>query len=280
MHQLSQKLQRLSRLPRRWGKLSQRSCQANALRCAAAINVFPGKGAYGRIYHVHIRKTAGTSVNAAFLGCKGHDQKDTFLRLHESRPHAVNLGGFVVAGWDNDLIRSSYFHYAFSHIPLPNLAFGNDVFKFTIIRDPFERYMSYFKMLRDYLYTGHWSQTGKPHADLARESCAANLGPIGCLAAANAPHVLSHLYMFSPNFDLTEGVENASRLNAIYDSKHLTVCVDDMMQRFGVNLALRNHNRSITDVEVNVGEKDAILAALKPEYDFIDRLRVLPNFRG
>lgn len=277
---LSQKLHRASRFPRRLGDLFQRSRHVNALRRAAAVNVFHRQAAYRRIYHVHIRKTAGTSINAAFLGCKGHFQNDTFLQLHENRPHAVNLDGFVVAGWDRALIARSCYHYAFSHIPFYNLSLGEDVFAFTIIRDPFERYMSYFKMLRDYLCKGYWPQTGKRHADLERESCTANLGPIGCLAAAHPPHVLTQLYMFSPKFDLSEAVENAARLNAIYDSSQLGCCVDDMAQNFGIGLTLCHHNRSRAKVEISDKEKDVVLTVLQPEYDFIKRLRLLPNFRN
>lgn len=61
---------------------------------------------YKRIYHYHIPKTGGTSLNLAFLGLfsKDDDAKIKYQHLIDSPNHRIRMGTKIYVGWRKKLI--------------------------------------------------------------------------------------------------------------------------------------------------------------------------------
>jgi len=109
----------------------------------------------GRVYHYHIRKTAGTSLNLAFFSEYGAEEaKHVHQQISKRRFNlrAINRNE-VFVGWETNLLSTGHYFYGFSHSPLHELRVSEGSFTITIFRDPVKRVASHFNMLRHYLIT-------------------------------------------------------------------------------------------------------------------------------
>ena len=84
-----------------------------------------------RIYFFHIRKTAGTSLNHAFLALGGEEGCKVYEKLPQTRTLRIISQGKIFVGWNKGLIESGNYFYAFSHIPQHQLALPDNTFTFT-----------------------------------------------------------------------------------------------------------------------------------------------------
>ena len=101
------------------------------------------------IYHVHIRKTAGTTINFAFLSNSGSVNTDSFYEsIAQKSNHRQIKNKKVFVGWNVQLINKGNYSYAFSHTPLHKLNLQPDTFVFTCLRDPVKRVVSHYNMLK------------------------------------------------------------------------------------------------------------------------------------
>src|SRR4051794_8460283 len=97
-----------------------------------------------RVYHFHVRKSAGTSLNAAFWALGGVDA-DVLTR---SRAKRVEGNGHVFVRGDSALIEGGEYLYGSSHTPAYLLDLPAETYTITILRDPVARFLSYYRYLR------------------------------------------------------------------------------------------------------------------------------------
>src|SRR5690606_7964561 len=96
---------------------------------------------YERVYHIHIRKSAGTSINAAFWCLAGYNLKSV------KREPIVVKSPYVFVRNNKALIEGGNYFYGNSHIPLWKLALLEKTFVFCMLRDPYERLVSLYRYL-------------------------------------------------------------------------------------------------------------------------------------
>ena len=70
-------------------------------------------GNFKYIYHYHIRKTGGTSLNHILLGSEGEEINSVYKRLLDSKNHRTISNQKVFVGWNKYLIERGNYHYAF-----------------------------------------------------------------------------------------------------------------------------------------------------------------------
>jgi hypothetical protein len=99
-----------------------------------------------RIYHYHVRKTAGTSLDSSFWGLGGAvveaaSRREVTEAIEPNEPHRR----FV--RHDPALIAQGDYFYASSHLPMHQVIVPPDTFTVTILRDPAARVISYYRYL-------------------------------------------------------------------------------------------------------------------------------------
>ena len=91
---------------------------------------------YSRIYHVHIRKCAGTSFNFKFIGNSCNHDPEIVKKTYEdtAKKGRSYLNGKVFCGWNKYNIESGKYFYAWSHIPFHEIDLPQNTFTITTLR--------------------------------------------------------------------------------------------------------------------------------------------------
>lgn len=103
-------------------------------------------GTAERIYHFHIRKTAGTSLDSAFLAL-GDPDLGTIAERAKFDENLVERNGLRFVHHDLALIAEGDYFFASSHQPIFQVSLPADTFTLTILRDPVARAVSYLRYL-------------------------------------------------------------------------------------------------------------------------------------
>ena len=230
----------------------------------------PLPGDYRRIYHFHIRKSAGTSVNAAFwrLGGKGLTEA--------GRDSLMVSAKYVFVRHNRDLIRGGAYHYANSHAPYWEFELPPQTFTFTVFRDPLQRLISQY---RYYHFNAH-----HPEAHLLDPMNANVITYIGWLGNSFGDFLdrypekyrQNQLYTFSEKLDIDEAIMNARKLTRIYFHDELPVLAEELGTIIGQNLELtRERAFPVTAGAITPEEEAKARQLLRNEQEFYDRLQLL-----
>ena len=167
-------------------------------------------GGYQRIYHFHIRKTGGTSINFAFFALNG--EKKGRLGYDNLSKNRFNYRSIidrnVYVGWDRYLLQTGDYFYGFSHLPTHAITIPVNTYCFTILRDPISRIISHYKMLRYY-------SENSINLNLLRSEPWYNSDIINFIENMPTDHLLRQLFMFSKDYDINEAIANLSKLNRV-----------------------------------------------------------------
>lgn len=221
---------------------------------------------FDRVYHYHIRKTAGSSLNAAFLSAFA-GKRVTVKALAGAPKHRIAGEIGPAVGWNERLIKAGSFAYAFSHSPFHSLKVPAKTCTFTVFRDPVERAYSHFLMLKGYI------ENGVDHPCLASEGDWAKGDFADFIASADRDHLLRQLYMFSENFDVDEAVEAVSSLDQVGFFHELGNLLESAQALFSVDLPMRHENRSLSRKKLSAEELAAFRPHFEPEYEMLVKIR-------
>ena len=92
-----------------------------------------------RVYHIHVRKSGGSSVNEAFWKLANYN-----LNKAKREPLLIGNNRSIVR-YSDKLINEGNFFYASSHFPIWELDLLPNTFTFTILREPYERLVSLYR---------------------------------------------------------------------------------------------------------------------------------------
>jgi prepilin-type processing-associated H-X9-DG protein len=215
---------------------------------------------YERIYHFHIRKTAGTSLNFAFrnafqAGFSGSASETALFR----RNWAVHAGRVYVTHNKYLIERGNYFygdgHAAFHEVNIPV-----NTFMITIVRDPIKRILSHYRML---LY---WKNNDIQHT--AREEEEGYLGNSFSDFLDRVPrqHLMRQLFMFSKSLDPAEAVENIKKMNFIMVTEDFTEHLRRLGTVLQMDLSSYAEKSSYGAVKLTERERVRLAEVLEPEY--------------
>ncbi len=220
------------------------------------------------IYHYHIRKTGGTSINFAFLSnAATTDVNDFYQQLAQKKNNRLIANDHVFVGWNKRLIEGGKYFYAFSHTPVHELRLPKNAFTFTCLRDPARRVISHYKMLR------YYQENNIAHPCMRVEG--AWLGDSFDDFLKNIPknHLMNQLYMFSKNYNIEEAEERIRACSYYFFMENMEQGIADLSARLNLKLPLSHQKKY--DIELNIN--DPQLAHLKeklaPEYHLLERLK-------
>jgi hypothetical protein len=266
--------------------------------------------AYERIYHFHVRKTAGTSLNRAFWGLGGLG--DAVMRHPNQVGRRLSGNGLVFVRDDARLIEQGDYFFASSHTPAYMLALPKGTFTVTILRDPAARVVSYYRYLRwarenptafdrdpfvsEVVEEGRFLEGGIGYAlgqlsrrKLATESAIRQLGAKQFLArlarstrgvhnftqfleAVPPRRLMSQLYMFSARLDPNEAAERLAACDAVCFTESFAEDIAALSKTLDIPLPERRDRRLGDPIELSRSEEDQLREKLEPEYRMLSLL--------
>lgn len=224
------------------------------------------------IYHVHIRKTAGTTINSAFLSNANLPDTDEFYdSIARKSNHRQIAGSKVFVGWNRGLIKEGLFSYAFSHTPLHLLDLPPNVFKFTCLRDPVKRVVSHYNMLM------YFKRSNINHPCMKIEGEWLGGSFTDFVSNLPAEHLLNQVYMFSNSFDVHEAGERVLSLDAVIYTEQLSEGLKKLESLTSWKLPISNKKNYGHKEVIGAGELDKLREKLSPEYDLLKMVKKYNN---
>lgn len=223
---------------------------------------------YKRIYHVHIRKTAGTSLNQMFLS-HGGSPHALYSDLINSRSHRVIKNGKVFVGWNTRLINQGDYYYAYSHTPYHHLNLPPNTYKITIFRDPVKRILSLYTYLLHYVHD-------KPNHPLSlTQGCWVGESFDHFLEHIPKKHLLNQLHMFSKSYSIENALERINRLEAILTTDCFENGINKVANELGVILKPRRANSTPTKYSFTPSHRqlETLHQLLAPEYAMLKEVQ-------
>lgn len=224
-------------------------------------------GKFRRIYHYHIRKTAGTSLDAAFWHLAG-------IGLHDFGTRSqIRRNGIIIVRGERKKIEDGYYFYASSHIPAHVLRLPEDTFTITLLRDPLDRLLSYYRYLL-------WANND-PHAD-TQEPFLSELQPeIACvkgsfaefLDQAEKNNLLSQLYMFSSSYDVCEAKDRILACSAVGFTERFDQGLQYISGRLDLPLKVWHERRFQYNISPSPTDLSRAREMLDPEYKLVGEVR-------
>jgi Sulfotransferase family len=230
-----------------------------------------------RIYHHHVRKTGGTSLNRAFLGLGDEDPARVHWRMRGAL-HATRSNGRVFIAHDASLLGRGYYTYGWHHAPSWSLTLPPETFTITVLRDPINRVLSLYRYLLD-----PGADDDQPFKAGRDERLRAAGGFESFLRLTPREDLLNQLHMFSPRFDPAEAAEGVRACSAWFMTERLGLGIDELNQRLGLELQNRWDRRSRADDGLRAQHEELLRRVLAPEYELLRLLQVeteAPSRRG
>lgn len=220
------------------------------------------------IYHYHIRKTGGTSINFAFLSNAATSNVNDFYRqLTKKKNNRLIANEHVFVGWNKRLIEDGKYFYAFSHIPAHELQISKNTFTFTCLRDPARRVISHYKMLR------YYQENNIAHPCMRVEG--AWLGDSFDDFIKNMPknHLMNQLYMFSKNYDIKEAEAKIRTCSYYFFTENMKQGIADLSTKLNVELPLSHQKKYDISIQISEPQMINLKEKLAPEYRLLERLK-------
>jgi hypothetical protein len=226
------------------------------------------------VYHYHIRKTAGTSVNFAFIRqAVGTEVETTYERLAKKPDHRLIQNRKVLVSWNKTLIQQGNYHYAFSHLPAHALQLPEKVRKITCFRDPLKRIISHYNMLQ-YYQLNHIN-----HPSIVIEGKWLGDGFSSFLEKIEKPHLLAQLYMFSESYSVGECM-NFLMKNQVHILKTETLSEDILTlgTEFKMELTLGAKEKDYGHrEEISASDIEKARQLLSKEYELMEQLNQIKH---
>lgn len=230
---------------------------------------------YERVYHFHVRKTAGTSLNSAFWALGGLDLRAV------SNSQAIEGNGLRFVRGNQRLIEAGDYFFANSHQPAHELRLPPATYTITILRDPAARVVSYYRYLL-WARRHRRAREAEPFIDtvvaessfldrrlsLRRRKVAFR----DFLDRAPAKRLLTQLHMFSPRLDPSEAAENALACSATCFTETYPEDLKRVAAELRLDLDERRERSFGEKVELSDEEHELLRERLAPEYAMIERV--------
>jgi len=224
-------------------------------------------GRYRRVYHYHVPKTGGTSLNTMFLEFGPGDGGACYQRLVRAPNHRMFAGEYVFVAWNRALIEGGHYFYAFSHDPSHRLRLPPRTFTVTCLRDPLQRLISRYNELRDY------RDRGIGHSVMAVEGPELGGSFSDYLAHGARERLMAQLFMFSPRFDVNEAFERVTACDHFMFTEDFAAGVAGLREKLGLELVPRHARKGGGALRLSDTDRARAMELLAPEYDLIERLR-------
>jgi hypothetical protein len=231
---------------------------------------------YKRIYHFHVRKTAGTSLNSAFWALGGLDLR----AMADSQ--SVEGNGLKFVRGNQRLIEAGDYFFANSHRPAYELRLPPGTYTITILRDPVARLISYYRYLL-WARSHRDAKEAEPFIDEVigessfldrrlslrrRETTFREF-----LDRVPRERLLTQVHMFSARLDPAEAAEGALACSATCFTETYLEDLGRVAAELQLDLSEKRERSFGENVDLSEAERGLLRERLAPEYAMIDRVR-------
>lgn len=259
-----------------------------ALQCRTAVkNYCLGDEGYKRIYHYHIRKTGGTSLNQMFLALSGQRGEVLYEtlgdRVYEEKPveslnnrprspnRPVVVNDKVFVGWNKRLIEQGYYFYAFSHLPAHELKLPDRTFTVTCLREPVSRMVSLYNMLT------YYHDNKFPHPGMVEQSRWLGNSFSDFLLRVPRRELFGQLHMFSKTLSLDEALENIIKCSHYFFAEDFLMGVQQLSEKLNLPLQPIHVRKTSQRAPITPAEMERLRSIVEPEVKLYERLRAYSN---
>jgi len=238
-----------------------------SMRAKKQVREYRFPHGYRRIYHYHVPKTGGTSLNNIFLGLCGQDSQKVYQGLVDSPNHRLFVDDYVFVAWNRELINQGDYYYAYSHIPSHRLTLPPDTFTFTCFRDPIRRLVSRYSELC------FFRDNGIDHPVMATEGRCLGDSILDFVDSASPGVVFAQLGMFSKNFDLDEALSNVRRCNSVLFTESLNDDIGRLGTQIGLPIVAAHIRKGPPKEQLSAETLQTLRQALALEYQMLEAVR-------
>ena len=203
---------------------------------------------YRRIYHYHVRKSAGTSLNAAFWHLARLDLQQM------GRRSLICKNRLIFVRHEIELINEGHYFYASSHQPAYRLNLPAKTFTIVILRDPLARLLSYYRYLLHIKLNPQAKEYEPFYPEVLRESDYTGDSFQDFLAKVPRRHLSHQLYLFSENYDPQEAADRILQCSAICLTETFPRDLEKLAKTLDLPL-LERRERSFRH-EINLSDAD------------------------
>jgi len=230
---------------------------------------------YERVYHFHVRKTAGTSLNSAFWALGGFDLRTV------AGEQAIEGNGLRFVRGNQRLIEEGDYFFANSHQPAHELRLPPATYTITILRDPAARVISYYRYLL-WARSNRNARQEEPFIDdvvaessfLGRRlSLRRRTGFRDFLERVPTERLLTQLHMFSARLDPSEAAENALACSATCFTETYLEDLRRVAAELRLDLSEKRERSFGEKIELSDEEQELLRERLAPEYAMVELVR-------
>ncbi len=219
------------------------------------------------IYHLHIRKTGGTTINHCLLAAlSGRPSEPIYCALAQAVHNRVMLDDVSFAGWRLETINAGGWDFAFGHMSLDRLVLPSDARVITCFRDPVQRLASHYRMLRQMI------TEESDHVIMAKEAPWATGTFRDFVDRVPDRHRLTQLYMFSMALDPAEAADRLRRVDHVLVTERLAEGLERLAGATGLPIDAGAHLRASAPLIISAGDLDHARDALQPEYEWLSEV--------
>jgi len=223
---------------------------------------------FKRIYHYHIRKAGGTSINFSFLStCGETNVTGIYQNLAKKDNHRLIINGKVFVGWNTQLIQEGHYYYAFSHTPAHEMNLPQYTFTITCLRDPVQRVISHYNMLKRY------AEAKIDHPAMKTEGQWLGSSFDDFINNMSKEHLLRQIYMFSKTYNIVEASERIINCSFIMFTEQLTEAFDKLADILAVTLPLGHQAKAGYKAELKDDSLMRLKEMLQEEYTMLEMVK-------
>lgn len=231
-------------------------------RSLRLADTWPKPLGYDRIYHFHVRKTGGASLNFSLLNLCGECTERNFDSLN--RKGWLIHDGHACVSHNSFLLERGEYFIGWSHLAMHEIKVPDNSFTVTILRDPAARVISHYRMLR------HWRANNVPHPGRALEERFLGEDFADFLKRIPRQHLLRQLYMFSKHFSVEEALAKLERVNFIMMTETYAAHLDGLGRTLEMPTTSFSRGAGYDPITLTQSEWDLLNEAVAPEYRLLE----------
>lgn len=233
-----------------------------------------------RIYFFHVPKTAGTSLENAFLSLGGEDPVEVAVRSYHGLKSRSGPYTFITnpENFRPFVFRMARYTFGASPLPAWRLHLRLGTFTVTILRDPISRVISLYRYFADARANEGQAYPSPAMVQFNADGRAwAADGFSNFLNRADKDTLLYQIYMFSPRYDPVEAARRIRGCSLYFFTEHYNDGVAALAHRLGLPLLPLVERVSVSNSRPTDAEVLRLREILDPEYQLLELLRAEPG---